>query len=151
MDETGQEEVRPDSENGSENGFVEVTQEDAQIASQGFKNTSPPVPAVSDDEDLYGAAEGGDDGGEEDGEGAIGSEEEKVREATPCVLGLLICMSWRGPVGVSYHNTAWDGKLVYRCELMVCVNHKSHFSHLPLTAPLPSPLSRVPRKDQSAD
>lgn len=89
MDETGQTEVRPESansENGSENGFVEVTREDAQMASQSWEDpSSRPVPAVDDDEDLYGGAEEEEEGGggEGEGEAAIGSEEEKVLEATP--------------------------------------------------------------------
>ena len=83
MDETGQEEMRPgsgDSENGSENGFVQVTREDARLASQGVEgfgegegsggSGAPPIPAVEDDEDLYG--------GPEDQREGEGLEEEKV-------------------------------------------------------------------------
>ena len=98
MDETEQTEVRPasaNSENSSENGFVEVTQEDAQMASQSWEDpSSRPVPAVDDEEDLYGAADEGDDGEEEGGGGegegeatAELEEEEKVRGHTQFVVG----------------------------------------------------------------
>ena len=95
MDETGQTEVRPESansENGSENGFVEVTREDAQMASQSWEDpSSRPLPAVDDDEDLYGGAEEGDEGEEEagggEGEGEVAAEleEEKVRRPHPAL------------------------------------------------------------------
>ena len=96
MDETGQEEMRPgsgDSENGSENGFVQVTREDARLASQGVEGVegfgegegsgesgAPPIPAVEDDEDLYG--------GPEDQREGEGLEEEKVGMPHPtrCLL-----------------------------------------------------------------
>lgn len=88
MDETEQDEGRPESansENDFENGFVEVTQEDAKMASQSLDDPSSHVPAPDDDEDLYGAGGGDEESGEGDGAGeaAIGLEEEKVRETRP--------------------------------------------------------------------
>lgn len=87
MEETGQEEVRPgsaNSDNGLDGGFVEVTEEDAQMA-QWDPSPPPPVipPAMDDDADLYGDdREGEDQGAGEDGEegGAVDDlENEKVR------------------------------------------------------------------------
>lgn len=92
MDETEQDEGRPESansENESENGFVEVTQEDAKMASQSLDDPLSHVPAPDDDDDLLYGAGGGDEvlqeSGEGDGagEGAIGPEDEKVRETRP--------------------------------------------------------------------
>lgn len=86
MDETEQDEGWPESanfENDFENGFVEVTQEDAKMASQSLDDPSSHVPAPDDDEDLlYGAGSGDEESGEGDGAGeaAIGEEDEKVRD-----------------------------------------------------------------------
>ena len=78
MDETGQEETRPESvhsDNGSEEGgFVEVTQEDAERASQSWEQQQQPqasVAAAEEDLDLYGDGDGAEGGDMED--------EEKVR------------------------------------------------------------------------
>lgn len=90
MDETGQE-VRPssgDSESGSE-GFVQVTQEDARLASQGaeehqLEEEETRIPSVDDDADLYGGPEDGEEEGEEEQEGEPAhKEEEKEEEAEP--------------------------------------------------------------------
>ena len=76
MDESEQE-VRPGSDN-SENGFVEVTREDAQVASQSWEQPS----SLDDDADLYGSGDAGDDGVGEDDEvaAAVELEQEKVRK-----------------------------------------------------------------------
>lgn len=89
MDETGQD-VRPssgDSESGSE-GFVQVTQEDARLASQGTEEhqlgeEEPRIPAVDDDMDLYG---GPDEEEEEEQEAEQAHKEEEKEEAEPDVV-----------------------------------------------------------------
>ena len=97
MDETGQEETRPESahsDNGSEEGgFVEVTREDAQMASQSWERQEP-QPAVEDELDLYGdaAAE------------ALDEDEEKVRGAPHPVAGEGSSAKPRG---------SWLNKLVF--------------------------------------
>lgn len=90
MDETGQD-VRPssgDSESGSE-GFVQVTQEDARLASQGTEEhqlgeEEPRIPAVDDDMDLYGGPEEEEE--EEQEAEQAHKEEEKEEEAEPDVV-----------------------------------------------------------------
>ena len=107
MEETGQDETHAEStnsENGSEGEFVEVTREDAQLASQSWGDQPP----SDQDVDLLGAADERDDGIGEEEEGEVlaadeGLDEEKVkRDATPS-------RDLRGPsraplVGVRYTN-----------------------------------------------
>ena len=83
MDEIGQEDTRPESahsDDGSEEGgFVEVTQEDAQMASQSWEQQQQVQAAVEEELDLYG-----------DGDGAAGEsleDEEKVRRRLPHPVG----------------------------------------------------------------
>ena len=91
MDETGQEDTRPesaDSDDGSEEGgFVEVTQEDVQMASQSWEQQREVPAAVEEELDLYG-----------DGDGASGEieDEEKVRRRLPHPVRLVR----HGEVGV---------------------------------------------------
>ena len=83
MEETGQEEVRPgsaNSDNGLDGGFVEVTEEDAQMAAGWEQSRSDPTSALDEDADLYGDDRaGGDEGGAGDGEEEAPDDEEKVR------------------------------------------------------------------------
>ena len=95
MDETGQEELGPgsgDSENGFESGFVQVSEADALLPSQGVEDElgleeeenkkeeeESSISAMDSDEDIYGAPEEEEQEGraEEEGDGA-GREEESV-------------------------------------------------------------------------
>ncbi|CAI8045916.1 Reticulon-4 [Geodia barretti] len=76
MDETGQEDTRPesaDSDDGSEEGgFVEVTQEDVQMASQSWEQQREVPAAVEEELDLYG-----------DGDGASGESEDEEKPLSP--------------------------------------------------------------------
>ena len=70
-----------ESENGSD-GFVQVTQEDARLASGGSDSEGhllitdeAHIPAVDDEVDLYGAPEGDGSEEEEEGEGEPAAEE----------------------------------------------------------------------------
>lgn len=89
MDETGQEEMRPESgnsDNGSEEGgFVQITQEDADMAARSWEQqpSASDLAAAEDDLDLYG------DGGDEDGD-VPGGEEEKVMHGYH-TLALFVC------------------------------------------------------------
>ena len=48
-----------DSENGSDNSYVQVTQEEAQqLGPEEQTPAAPKIPAVDDEEDIYGADEG---------------------------------------------------------------------------------------------
>lgn len=128
MDETEQDEGRPESansENGSENGFgfVEVTQEDAKMASQSLDDPSSLVPALDDDEDLYGGADSGDEVLQESGEGdgageaAVGLEEEKVRETRPRPWVATFTLEYTSLVGVqlSKHTCSSVDDLLLHC------------------------------------
>lgn len=88
MEETGQDEMHQEStnsENGSEGGFVEVTREEAQLASQNWGDQPPSSAPLYQDADLFRSAEERDDGIGEEEEGEMAAadegldEEEKVK------------------------------------------------------------------------
>lgn len=157
MDETGQDEGRPESansENGSENGFVEVTQEDARMASRSLEEPSSHVPALDDDEDLYGGAGSGDEGLHESGEGdgageaEVGLEEEKVRkpdhthgllESTQPSWDLALCSE--SDVSLLHCHLSYYGCW---CFISVCMLLIACLPSLQPLSPPPSPVSPVP-------